>query len=204
MRRWTGSPAEAAHSDPLHVAALTSALYAFTSLPALSGLGVAGAGSHSLVVGMIATALLAAALVALSTIDTLTFELPDVLTLPLAAAGVALHLVAGPAVAAGQAVAALIGYAALAGLSRAYAALRGRAGLGLGDAKLLAAGAAWLGLAALPTVVALAAAAALVTVAVAWLRGGSLSLDARLPFGPYLALAIWLVWLHGPFLAAQG
>ena len=92
-------------------------------------------------------------------------------------------------------------FAVFVGLSRLYLLVRGRHGLGQGDAKLFAAAAAWLGLAALPTVVALAATAALATVAAASLRAGAVTASTRLPFGPYIALAFWIVWLHGPIVA---
>jgi len=33
---------------------------------------------------------------------------------------------------------------------------------------------------------------------VAAIRRGGVALQARIPFGPFLALAFWLVWLYGP------
>jgi prepilin signal peptidase PulO-like enzyme (type II secretory pathway) len=32
------------------------------------------------------------------------------------------------------------------------------------------------------------------------LAGAKLTATTRIAFGPYLALGIWLVWLHGPFI----
>ena len=48
---------------------------------------------------------------------------------------------------------AIIGYAAFRTIALLYHRLRGRHGLGEGDAKLLAAGGAWTGVAALPTII---------------------------------------------------
>jgi leader peptidase (prepilin peptidase)/N-methyltransferase len=91
----------------------------------------------------------------------------------------------------------LVGFALIAWL---YRRLRGREGLGLGDAKLLGAGGAWLGWQALPSVVALGAAIALALALAGAAAGGKLSATTRIAFGPYLALAIWVVWLYGPLV----
>ena len=80
----------------------------------------------------------------------------------------------------------------------AYRRLRGIEGLGGGDAKLLAAAGAWVGAAALPSVLLGAACAALIAVAGLAIAGTRLSRRSALPFGPFLALATWAVWLLGP------
>jgi leader peptidase (prepilin peptidase)/N-methyltransferase len=79
--------------------------------------------------------------------------------------------------------------------------LRRRDGLGLGDAKLLAAGGAWLSWHALPSTLLIAAGFALVLALCASLAGKlRLSTATCVPFGPFLAGAIWLSWLYGPLL----
>ena len=134
-------------------------------------------------------------LVLLSAVDLVALRLPDVLTLPVGLAGLAVapllirtsrwdHLIGGA-----------VGYGALAGLSWLYARLRGRDGLGLGDAKLTACAGAWLGWAALPSLIVLASGAGLAWVAVGALRGRKLDPTARLAFGPALCLALWVLWL---------
>ncbi len=189
---------------PAFLALVTAFLYALVAAPASGGAPFPANGIARLEGAFLTLSIgLAVVLIALSTIDALTFELPDALTLPLAVAGVLLHVPSGLSTAAGQLLAAGVAFALLAGLAWLYHAARGRAGLGLGDAKLLAAGGAWLGLAALPSVLLLAAGAALAMVLLARVRHGSISLADRIPFGPYLALAIWLVWLYGP-IAASG
>jgi len=45
-----------------------------------------------------------------------------------------------------------------------------------------------------------AAVAALIAAAGLRLAGVPLSAGSALPFGPFLALATWLVWLFGPIL----
>jgi leader peptidase (prepilin peptidase) / N-methyltransferase len=138
-------------------------------------------------------------LLTLSLIDLRCQTLPDFLTLPLLLAGLVVTAIGWPAALPGHALGAALGYGALAGIGWLYRALRGHDGLGLGDAKLLAAGGAWLSWQALPGVVLGAALLALLAVAVGrvvWRV--PLSAATRIPFGPYLAAAIWLAWLHGP------
>jgi leader peptidase (prepilin peptidase)/N-methyltransferase len=170
---------------------LFAALYAVLSLGILLGQSMP-------LPALLASAPLAAALIALSVIDLRTMRLPNAITLPLIVAGPALtfafdwgsplwHIIGGAA-----------GYLLLFGVATAYRALRGREGLGLGDAKLFAAAGSWLGLEALPSVMLWACAAALVTLLFAALRNEPLHGGSRISFGPFLALAFWLVWLYGP------
>jgi leader peptidase (prepilin peptidase) / N-methyltransferase len=78
-----------------------------------------------------------------------------------------------------------------------YRWLRGRDGLGLGDVKLAAAGGTWLDWATIPAVIEIAAATALSVYLARYLLGqrNELKLTSRLPFGLFLAPAIWLGWL---------
>ena len=120
------------------------------------------------------------------------------MTLPLVLAGLAAAAWLEPEALTGCAAGAALGYLFLRSGGLVYRRLRGRDGLGQGDAKLLAAAGAWLGAAALPQVILIAALAALA--AALCLRLAGVRLDARsaLPFGPFLALAPWLLWLYGP------
>jgi leader peptidase (prepilin peptidase) / N-methyltransferase len=151
-----------------------------------------------------ASLLLLITLVALSTVDWLTFRLPDTLTVPLGVAGIIVHWDGGQFAVVERLIAAGIGFCLLAGAARGYEKLRGRAGLGLGDAKLYAAAGAWLGLAGLPSVLVYATIGALAVIAVSMIAGRRVTLTSRLPFGPFLAFAIWIVWLYGPVGEAFG
>ena len=135
------------------------------------------------------------ALLALAWIDWDRFLLPDILTLPLIPAGLLATSWLEPEMATDHALAAVLGYAALRGLALLYRAIRRREGLGEGDAKLLAALGAWVGLANLPLVVLVAALAGLAAAGLMALRGAELRATTVLPFGPFLALAGWLVRL---------
>jgi leader peptidase (prepilin peptidase)/N-methyltransferase len=145
-----------------------------------------------------ASIVLGATLAALSAIDLRQYRLPDWLTLPLTALGPCVAWWSGTIPVWWSIVSAALGFGMLAGIAHVYRAVRGRAGLGLGDAKLLGASGAWLGAEGLPTVLLWATAAALACVLVARWRGSQLSGSTRLPFGPFLAFATWLVWLYGP------
>jgi leader peptidase (prepilin peptidase)/N-methyltransferase len=77
-----------------------------------------------------------------------------------------------------------------------YRRWRGRDGLGLGDVKLAAVCGAWLDLATVVAVIELAALAAIAAyLANAALRRKRVRGTAFLPFGLFLAPAIWIGWL---------
>ena len=145
-----------------------------------------------------ASVVLAAALIVLSVIDLKTFRLPDMLTLPLIAAGIVLAGHLGWDSTGWRIASAALGSGSAYLVARAYEAVRGRSGLGLGDAKLMAASGAWAGGEGLASVVLYACAAALVAVAASQMRKSSMSLSTAIPFGPFLAAGTWLVWLYGP------
>ncbi len=134
-------------------------------------------------------------LLTLGWIDARHWMLPDVLTLPLIVTGLLAGLFFDPGGLPGRVLGAALGYMVLRALSWGYLKLRGREGLGQGDAKLLAAGGAWVGAGALAEVVLLAAVAGLLAAALMRLTGVRLGAFSAIPFGPFLALGIWLVWL---------
>jgi len=81
-------------------------------------------------------------------------------------------------------------------LRELYAWWRGREGLGLGDVKLAAAGGVWLDWPAMPIAIEIAALAALALYVLGHVRGRRrIHAGTRLPFGLFLAPAIWLAWL---------
>jgi leader peptidase (prepilin peptidase)/N-methyltransferase len=146
---------------------------------------------------MLFSCLLGWTLLALGWIDWKTMRLPDALTLPLLGLGLAASWTDSQAALLSGVIGAVAGYGALFALRVLYRRVRGREGLGQGDAKLLAAGGAWLGWQALPWVVLLAALLGLLLALVQRVRGGGLTAETALPFGPALAFAIWIVWIYG-------
>ena len=143
-------------------------------------------------------------LLALAWIDAEHLRLPDALTLPLLLLGLAATALLDPAALADHALAAALGYAAFRAVSLGYRRWRGREGLGAGDAKLLAAGGAWVGLEALSSVVLLGAVLGLCGAALLVRPGREGWRTTRVPFGPSLALAIWAVQLGAGLATGQG
>jgi leader peptidase (prepilin peptidase)/N-methyltransferase len=131
-------------------------------------------------------ALLGWGLAVLALLDFDHFWLPDRITLPLGALGLAV----GTALFADRLIGAAAGYAALALLAAAYRRTRGRVGLGQGDAKLLGAIGAWLGWRVLPWVVLGACA-----IGIGWAIVARKGAADRLPLGTLLAVAGWGGWI---------
>ncbi len=144
----------------------------------------------------LATCLLGWTLLGLALVDLRTFRLPDAGTLPLLLAGLGLSAAGLTGPLSAHLAGAALGYGALAGIGWAYLRLRGIDGLGLGDAKLLAAGGAWLGWTGLPSALLWASLAG-VALAVAT---GPFAARRAIPFGPGIAAGIWLTWLYGPLV----
>ena len=139
-------------------------------------------------------------LLTLGWIDCESFLLPDVLTLPLLLAGLALTFFAMPEALTDHCLAVALGYGSLQAVAIGYRRLRGRDGLGGGDIKLIAAAGAWCGLGRLPFVVTASAVVGLLAALALALTGRAVTSRTRIPFGPCIALAFWLVWLHGGLL----
>jgi leader peptidase (prepilin peptidase)/N-methyltransferase len=143
-------------------------------------------------------------LLALAWIDWISLTLPDVLTLSLLLAGLALTLVRQPEALTDHCLAAALAYLSFQGLALAYRRVRGRDGLGGGDAKLIATAGAWCGLAALPFVVLGSAVIGLLVALGLAITGRGMTSRTQIPFGPCIALAFWLVWLQGGLVMALG
>jgi leader peptidase (prepilin peptidase)/N-methyltransferase len=137
-------------------------------------------------------------LLVLAVIDLRHLILPDVLTLPLIPIGLLVAYVISPGLVGDHVIGVAVGLIAFAGIGWLYRRLREREGLGLGDAKLLAGAGAWLGWAALPGVVLMAACSALVTALIGQVIERQSAVTREIAFGPHLALAFWLSWLFGP------
>ena len=148
----------------------------------------------------LASAVLGWMLLALGLIDWRTQRLPDPLTFSLVAAGLVAAYFLERQNFVGHLIGAAVGYASFAGVAYVYHAIKGYQGLGLGDAKLLAALGAWLSWQRLPVLVVLAAVMCLSFILARALRRSKFIATERVPFGPFLALAGWAIWLYGPLL----
>lgn len=175
--------------------AVTALAGGLTALALLMWLGLATSRA-------LAGAGLAAALLAIAIIDRRSFLIPDWLSLPLVplgllAAGSAIDPLAHALVPFHHVLGAAVGAGFLYLVALSYRLWRGRDGMGLGDVKLAAAAGAWVGLDLFPYVLLLACAGAFASLAVMALGGRAVAIvpTMALPFGAFLAPAIWLVWL---------
>ncbi|MEC8618169.1 MAG: A24 family peptidase [Pseudomonadota bacterium] len=133
----------------------------------------------------------ALSLLTLALIDARLYVLPDQITLPLMWLGLLVNTQEHFAPVAAAVLGAIIGYLSLWTIYWLFKLLRNKEGMGYGDFKLSAAIGAWLGWQALPSVVLVAALAALSTAA-ALLLAGRFRIEQPMPFGPFLALAGFL------------
>ena len=121
--------------------------------------------------------------------------LPDRLTWPLLAAGLAAAWGGFGLPLETRLIGAAAGFLSLFAIGTLYRALRGREGLGGGDPKLLAAIGAWLGWPMLPFVLLGAGLIGLAAVALKRIRGERVAATDRLPLGTLMALAAWPIWI---------
>lgn len=139
-------------------------------------------------------------LLALAAMDLRDFVLADVLTLPLAVAGLVVAYLLNGEAALWHLAGAVAGFALMVGVGAAYKQLRGREGLGFGDAKLMAAAGAWVGLVGLGTVLLYGSLLTLALAGILRQAGRDVGNLTPLPFGAGLAAGLWLTWLYGPLL----
>jgi leader peptidase (prepilin peptidase)/N-methyltransferase len=168
----------------------------------LAALGIA-LWSASLFAGALlwASCLFGWTLLALAAADLKYYLLPDFLTFPLIAAGLLVAWLFGPQMLMSNAIGATAGYGFAVLLRYLYWKVRGREGMGLGDAKLLAASGAWVSWIGLPSVILLSALVGLAFALLRSRRDGSFSFSNRVPFGAFLCWGTWVVWLYGPLVA---
>lgn len=141
-------------------------------------------------------ALLSCYLVALSGIDLRTRLLPDQLTLPLMWLGLIgsldnLYMPAKPAL-----LGAIAGYVSLWLVWWLFKQVTGKEGMGRGDFKLLAALGAWVGLSGVLPIILISSLVGAVIGSV-WLGIKGRDRATPIPFGPYLAIAGWIVFFWG-------
>jgi len=141
--------------------------------------------------------LLILALLYLAYIDWRTFRLPNVITFPLIFLGITFNVASDLRLTSPSSacIGAFLGYATIWALNTGYRLLKNRNGIGMGDAKLLAALGAWLGWGTLPSILLIASTTGIIG-GIIWLQWRGGQLQQALPFGPFLAIAgiIELLW----------
>jgi leader peptidase (prepilin peptidase)/N-methyltransferase len=145
-------------------------------------------------------AALALVMSAIAAIDAQHFIIPDELNAVALLLALLNAVVLDPQIALTVVAGVLLRGAVLAlcflALRIGYRRLRGREGVGLGDVKLAAVAGAWLDWLILPTAIEIAAISALALYAVRrYVLRIPFDPKSRMPFGLFLAPAIWLGWL---------
>ena len=135
-------------------------------------------------------------MIAATGIDFDTQLLPDSITLPLLWLGLLVNLIGGPVDLRSAVIGAMTGYLFLWSVYWMFRLVTGKEGMGYGDFKLLAALGAWLGWQALVPIVLIASVAGAVA-GLALIARGDHARDTPIAFGPWLAIAGWLVMLWG-------
>ena len=135
-------------------------------------------------------------LISLAWIDFKTFRLPNKLSYPLIMLGLIQSYFLSDIKA--SILGAGIGYLVFIAVEKGFKALRGKEGLGRGDAKLLAAGGAWCGWSGLPLIVLIASLIGIILAVIPKYRA-----VGKIPFGPCLAFGIFMVWGAGAYVALK-
>jgi len=148
--------------------------------------------------GALAWCAFAAALLALALIDWDTTLLPDDITLPLLWGGLLASLAGFTGVPLAHAVCgAVAGYLSLWAIYWLFKLTTGKEGMGYGDFKLFAALGAWFGWQALVPIILMASVIGVV-VGLALKFSSGLREGGYVPFGPFLAGAVFTAMIFGP------
>jgi len=137
----------------------------------------------------IEAAILLGLLLALSIIDIKSFRLPNILTFALIASGLFFAALV-PDKFWDAVFGTVLGYGIFFVIELTYRRLRGQDGLGRGDAKLLAGGGAWCGWFGLPFIILIGSGMGLIAALFPSIRSRN-----KIPFGPFLSLGIFIVWV---------
>ncbi len=133
----------------------------------------------------------------LAYIDFRTFQLPNTITLPLIITGFGFSAFTtlGLTDASSSLMGACLGYTLLWLPNWVYHRIKKQDGVGMGDAKLLAALGAWLGWSSLPGILLIASLSGVIG-GILWLKWQQRRYGQAFPFGPFLVIAgiIQLLW----------
>lgn len=142
----------------------------------------------------LATFVLFALLIAVAVIDMRTLRIPNWLNAIVALCGLTASWALDRSL-LDALIGVGVGYGAMWAVSEGYRSVRGRDGLGMGDAKLLAGAGAWLGWIGLPFVVLIASALGLAYVAARRVAGREIAATDAFAFGPFLSAGVAITWL---------
>ena len=143
---------------------------------------------------MVFSVALIATLVAIANFDFRKMIIPDVLNALLAALGLSYAWIVSGNVPLSAITFSAFVFAAFWLVRSLYRKVRSIAGLGLGDVKMAAASALWFSPWNLPLFMFVASFSALIYVIVSQRIAGRFGDQGRVPFGPFIGLALLVVW----------
>ncbi|MBM3927721.1 MAG: prepilin peptidase [Sphingomonadales bacterium] len=131
-------------------------------------------------------------LLLIGAVDVVAFRIPNPFSLSLAMLGLCLGVAGIELALRERLIGGVAGFAVLWAVAAGYRHLRGRMGLGGGDAKLFGAIGLWLGWRALPAVLLIAC-----VIGLGWALARRMRADERLPLGTLLAVGAFTMWIAG-------
>lgn len=165
---------------------------------------LSGPEGQNWIVYLLSSVALLGILAAICAIDARFGIIPDTLVAVLAACGLAAVWLLDPNETMYRLAEVVIVAIAIAAFRSIFRWVRGYDGLGFGDVKFLAAATFWIGLRSLPALLLIAVISALASAFL--LKSARYELDGRhaIPFGPHLAVGLWLAWVFDPMAALLG
>ncbi len=136
-------------------------------------------------------------LVTMTGIDIKVQLLPDILTIPLMWIGIIISFWNVFISLEMAVIGSIIGYLLLWSVSVGFKIITKRDGMGLGDAKLLAALCAWVHIQYLPVILLIACFSGIFVALLQKILKGNKMTGVQIPFGPYLALGGFFALLYG-------
>lgn len=133
---------------------------------------------------------------ALSIYDFLAYRLPNLLTLSFFLVAVAYAFAASPLAFETHAIGAVAGFAVPVLVNAVYRRLRGRDGIGMGDAKLLAGCGMLVGWPSLPLILAISSILGLGYALLTRHDNQVTGAPKHIPFGPFIGFAGYTIWLN--------
>lgn len=179
-------------------------LVAWLLLVGLLWILLSGPAGHEWIAYLVLSIALVTVLAAICAIDARFGIIPDRLAAAMAVCGLTAVWVLNPDEMIYRLAEVAIAAIAIAAFRWLYRLVRGYDGLGFGDVKFLAAATFWIGLRSLPALLLIAVLSALACAFL--LNSARYEVDGRhaIPFGPHLAVGLWLAWVFDPMSLLSG
>jgi len=152
---------------------------------------------------VLASAFLVIISIAISIVDIRTFRIPNILNIALFIAGIIFWISYDATVLPMQIIYAVIVASFFWAVRYAVSKYLGRVALGLGDVKLAGASAMWFSPHLFPVYLFVASSTGLLFALAKPMIGKSITKDGKVPFGPFLAVSLVIVWFFEQYMQRQ-